>query len=58
MVVTPSPEAIQEKLVPLYAEQGARMHAMLATRSVDELRTISAFLADAVGSETNVVAES
>jgi len=58
VVVTPSPEAIQEKLVPLYAEQGARMHAMLATRSVDELRTISAFLADAVGSETNVVAES
>jgi hypothetical protein len=27
---------------------GARMHSVLATRSVDELRTISAFLADAV----------
>ncbi len=48
VVVTPSPEAIQEKLVPLYAEQGARMNAVLATRSVDELRTISAFLADSV----------
>jgi DNA-binding MarR family transcriptional regulator len=58
VVVTPSPEAIQEKLVPLYAEQGARMHAVLATRSVDELRTISAFLADAVGAETDVVVES
>jgi DNA-binding MarR family transcriptional regulator len=48
VVVTPSAEAIQEKLVPLYAEQGARMHAVLATRSVEELRTISDFLADAV----------
>ena len=50
VVVTPSLEAIQEKLVPLYAEQGARMQAVLATRTVDELRTISAFLADAVES--------
>jgi len=48
VLVTPSPEAIQEKLAPLYAEQGARMHAMLASRSDEELRTISAFLADAV----------
>jgi DNA-binding MarR family transcriptional regulator len=48
VVVTPSAEAIQEKLVPLYAEQGARMHAVLATRNVDELRTISDFLADAI----------
>jgi DNA-binding MarR family transcriptional regulator len=58
VVVTPSAAAIQEKLVPLYAEQGARMHAVLATRSVDELRTISAFLADAVESGKNAVAES
>ena len=49
VVVTPSAEAIQEKLVPLYAEQGARMHAVLATRSVEELRVISDFLADSVG---------
>ncbi|MEU4291443.1 MarR family transcriptional regulator [Kribbella sp. NPDC026596] len=48
VVVTPSPEAIQDKLVPLYAEQGSRMQEVLATRTVDELRTISAFLADAV----------
>lgn len=48
VVVTPSLESIQEKLVPLYAEQGARMHAVLATRSEAELRTISAFLQDAV----------
>jgi DNA-binding MarR family transcriptional regulator len=48
VVVSPSAEAIQEKLVPLYAEQGAKMHAVLATRTVDELRTISAFLADSV----------
>jgi DNA-binding MarR family transcriptional regulator len=57
VVVTPSAEAIQEKLVPLYAEQGAKMHAVLATRSVDELRTISAFLADAVEAGQDVVAE-
>ncbi|TCO44866.1 DNA-binding MarR family transcriptional regulator [Kribbella antiqua] len=49
VVVTPSAEAIQEKLVPLYAEQGARMHAVLATRSVEELRVISDFLADSLG---------
>ena len=48
VVVTPSLEAIQDKLVPLYAEQGSRMQDVLATRSLDELRTISAFLADAV----------
>ncbi|MGW6195482.1 MarR family winged helix-turn-helix transcriptional regulator [Kribbella sp. NPDC055110] len=48
VVVTPSLEAIQEKLVPLYAEQGASMHAVLASRSEAELRTISAFLKDAV----------
>lgn len=48
VVVTPSMEAIQDKLVPLYAEQGERMHAVLATRSVDELKTISQFLADSV----------
>ncbi|TCC26755.1 MarR family winged helix-turn-helix transcriptional regulator [Kribbella speibonae] len=48
VVVTPSMEAIQDKLVPLYAEQGERMHAVLATRSVEELKTISQFLADSV----------
>jgi DNA-binding MarR family transcriptional regulator len=57
VVVTPSAEAIQEKLVPLYAEQGAKMHAVLATRTVDELRTISAFLADAVDAGQDAVAE-
>jgi DNA-binding MarR family transcriptional regulator len=48
VVVTPSLEAIQDKLVPLYAEQGERMHGVLATRSVEELRTISEFLKDCV----------
>jgi DNA-binding MarR family transcriptional regulator len=48
VLVTPSFEAIQEKLAPLYAGQGQRMHAMLSSRSDDELRVISAFLADAV----------
>ncbi|WP_202872958.1 MarR family winged helix-turn-helix transcriptional regulator [Kribbella capetownensis] len=54
VVVTPSMEAIQEKLVPLYAEQAERMHAVLAVRSDEELRTISAFLADAVGNSQPV----
>jgi DNA-binding MarR family transcriptional regulator len=48
VVVTPSLEAIQEKLVPLYAEQGEHMQSVLATRSLDDLRTISEFLQDAV----------
>ena len=48
VVVTPSFEAIQDKLVPLYADQGERMRGILASRSVEELRTISAFLADSV----------
>ncbi|WP_328998020.1 MarR family transcriptional regulator [Kribbella sp. NBC_00709] len=48
VVVTPSLETIQEKLVPLYAEQGARMQEVLATRTADELRVISQFLADAI----------
>jgi DNA-binding MarR family transcriptional regulator len=48
VVVTPSLEAIQEKLVPLYAEQGARMYGVLASRSVAELETISEFLKDSV----------
>ncbi|NUR96347.1 MAG: MarR family transcriptional regulator [Kribbellaceae bacterium] len=48
VVVTPSLEKIQEKLVPLYAEQGERMQQLLATRSVEELRVISQFLADSV----------
>jgi DNA-binding MarR family transcriptional regulator len=49
VVVTPSMEAIQDKLVPLYAEQGERTQGVLATRTVEELRTISAFLNDAIG---------
>jgi DNA-binding MarR family transcriptional regulator len=53
VVVTPSLEAIQDKLVPLYADQGERMHAVLASRSVDELRTISAFLSDSVTEATS-----
>lgn len=48
VVVTPSLEKIQEKLVPLYAEQGERMQQLLASRSVEELRIISQFLADSV----------
>ena len=50
VVVTPSVQAIQDKLVPLYAEQGERMQAVLASRSVAELRVISDFLADSVNS--------
>jgi DNA-binding MarR family transcriptional regulator len=50
VVVTPSVQAIQEKLVPLYAEQGERMQSVLASRSVAELRVISEFLADSVSS--------
>jgi DNA-binding MarR family transcriptional regulator len=48
VVVTPSLEAIQEKLVPLYAEQGERMRGVLAARTEEELRTISAFLRDSI----------
>ncbi|MGY4771612.1 MarR family winged helix-turn-helix transcriptional regulator [Kribbella sp. CWNU-51] len=55
VVVTPSVQAIQDKLVPLYTEQGQSMQAVLATRSEAELRTISAFLADAI---SNAVAPS
>jgi DNA-binding MarR family transcriptional regulator len=50
VVVTPSVQAIQDKLVPLYAEQGQSMQAVLASRSVAELRVISDFLADSVNS--------
>lgn len=48
VVVTPAAEAIQDKFVPLYADQGVQMQQLLATRTVDELRVISAFLADSV----------
>lgn len=48
VVVTPSMRAIQEKLVPLYADQGSRMRQVLASRTVEELKTISAFLKDSV----------
>jgi DNA-binding MarR family transcriptional regulator len=47
VLVTPSREAIQEQLAPLYEDQGRHLHAVLASRSEDELRTISDFLADA-----------
>lgn len=50
VVVTPSVQAIQDKLVPLYAEQGERMQSVLASRSAAELRVISDFLADSVSS--------
>lgn len=50
VVVTPSVQAIQDKLVPLYTEQGERMQSVLASRSVAELRVISDFLADSVSS--------
>jgi DNA-binding MarR family transcriptional regulator len=46
VLVTPSPDAIQDKLAPLYAEQGARMQEVLASRTADELRTITAFVKD------------
>ena len=39
---------VRETLVPLYAELGERLHAVLATRSVEELRTIVAFLSDSI----------
>ncbi len=48
VVVTPSLEAIQQTFMPLYAEQGARMQSILASRTDDELRTILAFFADSV----------
>jgi DNA-binding MarR family transcriptional regulator len=47
VLVTPSLAAIQEKLAPLYAEQGRRVQEVLATRTDAELHTISTFLADA-----------
>ncbi|MFI7062891.1 MarR family winged helix-turn-helix transcriptional regulator [Kribbella sp. NPDC050124] len=56
VVVTPSMQAIQAKLVPLYAEQAEHMHSVLATRTEAELRVISDFLADSIAA--NVVAES
>ncbi|NEA36958.1 MarR family transcriptional regulator [Streptomyces sp. SID13031] len=48
VLVTPSLEAIQEKLAPLYAEQGRRMQTVLASRSDADLQVISTFLAEAV----------
>ena len=56
VVVTPSPEAIREKLVPLYAGQAEHMQAVLATRTEAELRIISDFLADSISE--NVVVDS
>ena len=51
VVVTPSREAIEQTFMPLYAEQGERMQAVLATRTDAELRTILAFLADSVAAD-------
>ncbi|HEY3509999.1 MarR family transcriptional regulator [Kribbella sp. NPDC051137] len=48
VVVTPSLEAINERLAPLYADQGNRLAGVLATRTVEELETIAAFLHDSV----------
>ncbi|GAA2812651.1 MarR family winged helix-turn-helix transcriptional regulator [Kribbella solani] len=48
VVVTPALEKIQETMVPLYAEQGARLQGVLASRTDDELRVILRFLSDAV----------
>jgi DNA-binding MarR family transcriptional regulator len=51
VVVTPAPEAIQEKLVPLYAAQAEHLQAVLAARTEAELRTISEFLADSISGQ-------
>ncbi|WP_405057106.1 MarR family transcriptional regulator [Kribbella sp. NBC_01505] len=51
VVVSPSFEAIQNTFTPLYAEQGARMQAVLATRTAEELRTILAFLTDSLATD-------
>ncbi|WP_198675992.1 MarR family winged helix-turn-helix transcriptional regulator [Kribbella monticola] len=48
VLVTPSFEAIQEKLAPLYEEQGRRLQAVLATRSDHDLRVIADFFADTI----------
>jgi len=54
VLVTPSVEAIQEKLAPLYAEQGRRIQSVLATRTDTELQTIQAFFSDAVAEAQTV----
>ncbi|TDD61000.1 MarR family transcriptional regulator [Kribbella antibiotica] len=51
VVVTASTEAIQKTFMPMYVEQGARMQAVLATRTDEELRTILAFLTDSVAAD-------
>ncbi|WP_427895973.1 MarR family winged helix-turn-helix transcriptional regulator [Kribbella sp. GL6] len=48
VVVTPSLEAINERLAPLYADQGNRLAGVLESRTVEELQTIAAFLNDSV----------
>ncbi|MFD7158973.1 MarR family winged helix-turn-helix transcriptional regulator [Kribbella sp. NPDC059898] len=48
VVVTPSLEAINERLAPLYADQGNRLAGVLESRTVEELETIAAFLNDSV----------
>jgi DNA-binding MarR family transcriptional regulator len=50
VLVTPSFEAIQEQLAPLYEEQGRRIQTVLAARTDAELQIISTFLADAITS--------
>lgn len=54
VLVTPSVEAIQEKLAPLYAEQGRRIQSVLATRTDAELQTILSFFSDAVAEAQTV----
>jgi DNA-binding MarR family transcriptional regulator len=51
VVVSPSLEAIQKTFMPLYAEQGARVQAVLATRTDKELQTILAFFTDALADD-------
>ncbi|GAA3561816.1 MarR family transcriptional regulator [Kribbella ginsengisoli] len=51
VLVTPSFDAIQEKLAPLYAEQGRRMHEVLASRSDADLRVISDFFRDSIANQ-------
>lgn len=48
VVVTPLLETIHKRLAPLYADQGNRLAGVLASRSVEQLETISAFLSDSV----------
>lgn len=48
VIVTVDDAAIGQQVAPLYAEQGARVQALLTSRDTDQLRIISAFLRDLV----------